>query len=149
MTSVAVDTRTGGRATRYVLFSTIFFRPRVRSAAVRRRRCVPTYLVPTYTFNIIPSHCTPRAYTPLLSRRRVAVACSACRSPLTFSSSAVGRYFAFRVRARISFFRPASLLVAAFSVRLSSFSPAINITSADIDITIAGTDKPVSAVCRR
>jgi len=96
MTSAAVDTRTGGRPTRYVLFSIIFFRPRVRSAAVRRRRFVPTYLVPTYTFIIIPSHCTPRAYTPLLSRRRVAVACSACRPPLTFSSSAtaVGPYTA-------------------------------------------------------
>jgi len=113
MTSAALDTRTGGRPTRYVLFSIIFFRSRVRTAAVRRRRCVPTYLVPTYTFIIIPSHCTPRAYTPLLSRRRVAVACSACRPPLTFSSSAsaVGLYTAFRVRARKSFF-PFSVAVS-------------------------------------
>jgi len=111
MTSAAVDTRTGsGRPTRYVLFSIIFFRPRVRSAAVRRRRFVPTYLVPTYTFIIIPSHCTPRAYTPLLSRRRVAVACSACRPPLTFSSSAsaVGPYTAFRE----IFFLPFSVAVS-------------------------------------
>jgi len=75
----------------HVLFSIIlllyFVRARTVSAAVRRRRLVPTYL-PTYL--PIPTllyHPIVRAVCiPLLSRRRVAVAC-ACRPPLTQSSS--------------------------------------------------------------
>jgi len=141
MTS-APDTRTVGRTTRHTFFSPQYFFSSARTVRSRSTTAACTYLptVPTYTiyldYHTIPLYA---ACTPLLSRRRVAVACSACRPPLTFSSYA---------SAVIPRFVCENLFIT-FGVAVSgcvpcpplvSFPRTINVTTADENIL---TDKPL------
>jgi len=113
---------TSATARGHVLFSTIlllyFVRARTVSAAVHRRRLVPTFLptylpIPTLLYHpIVRSVCIP-----LLSRRRVAVAC-ACRPPLTQSSSfppPLPRYGFVRARKSSFSFSASTVIVYSYN----------------------------------